>query len=40
MNKDESVYPLGLTLIIDPEGAPTASLSVIHLWGNVNNGGT
>ena len=40
MNKDESVYPLGLTILIEPEGAPTASLLVICLWGNINNGGT
>ena len=40
MNKDESVHPLGLTLIIEPKGAPTASLSVIRLQGNINNGGT
>ena len=40
MNKDDTAYPLGLTLIIDPKAAPTASLSVIHLWGNINNSGT
>ena len=37
MNKDESVHPLELTLIIEPEGAPTTSLSVIRLRGNINN---
>ena len=38
MNKDESVHPLELTLIIEPEDAPTASLSVIRLQGNINIG--
>ena len=38
MNKDESVHPLELTLTIEPEGAPTASLSVIRLQGNIMMG--